>query len=108
MRIRRCYVNPGTSRSEIWVRNGLIATSLVDPYTDFLTALAGVELARLRQCSTCYQFFFALRKDQKACSKLCNATRRVRQWRANQPQHEYRRKLRTSGLLRKKTRPSGR
>jgi hypothetical protein len=102
MLIKRLYVNPATSRSEIWVRNGLVATSLVDPYKDFLTALAGVELARVRQCGVCSRFFFALRKDQKACSKLCNGTRRVRDWRANQAKHEYRRKLRASGILKGK------
>jgi hypothetical protein len=102
MLIKRLDVNPGTSRSEIWVCNGLVVTSLVDPYKDFLTALAGVELARLRRCGICAHFFFALRKDQKACSKRCNAIRRVRDWRANQAQHEYRRKLRGAGLLARK------
>ena len=103
--IRRLYETPATSRSEIWVRNGLVATSWVDPFKDFLTALAGVEAARVRQCAVCAHFFLALRKDQKACSKRCNGVRRVRDWRANQAQHEYRRKLRGAGLLtRKKTR----
>ncbi len=103
--IKRLYQAPATSRSEIWVCNGLVATSWVDPFKDFLTALAGVELARVRQCDVCAHLFFALRKDQKACSKRCNATRRVREWRANQAKHEYRRKLRGAGLLtRKKTR----
>jgi len=103
--IMRLYENPATSRSEIWVRNGFVDTSWVDPFKDFLTALAGVEAARVRQCAVCAHFFFALRKDQKACSKRCNGVRRVRDWRANQAQHEYRRKLREAGLLtRKKTR----
>ena len=103
--IKRLYETPATSRSEIWVRNGLVATSWVDPFKDFLTALAGVEAARVRQCTVCAHFFFALRKDQKACSKRCNGVRRVRDCRANQAQHEYRRKLRGAGLLtRKKTR----
>jgi hypothetical protein len=53
---------------------------------------------RVRQCPVCKGFFFALRKDQKACSTRCNAARRVRQWRANQVQYEYRRKLRSAGL----------
>jgi hypothetical protein len=103
--IKRLYENPATSRSEIWVSNGFVDTSWVDPFKDFLTALAGVEAARVRQCAICAHFFFALRKDQKACSKRCNGVRRVRDWRANQAQHEYRRKLRGAGLLtRKKTR----
>ena len=102
MFLKRSYVNPATSRSEIWVHNGLLVTSFVDPYVDFLTALSGVELARVRQCGVCSQFFFALRKDQQACSKRCNATRRVRDWRVNQARHEYRRKLRASGLLKSK------
>jgi hypothetical protein len=63
MLIKRLYVNPATSRSEIWVRNGLVATSLVDPYKDFLTALAGVV--------GCASVVFAL-----ASSLLCERIRR--------------------------------
>jgi hypothetical protein len=96
--VKRLYENPATSRSEIWVREGAIATQWVDPYKNFLAALAGIEAVRVRQCPVCKGFFFALRKDQKACSTRCNAVRRVRQWRANQVQYEYRRKLRSAGL----------
>jgi hypothetical protein len=44
------------------------------------------------------RFFFALRKDQQACSRRCNSSRRVREWRANQTHYEYRRKLRGAGI----------
>jgi hypothetical protein len=46
-----------------------------------LTALEGVEVARIRRCPICERFFWAGRADQKACSKKCNQTRRVRLWR---------------------------
>jgi hypothetical protein len=50
------------------------------------------------------QFFLAFRKDQKACSKRCNAVRRMRDWRKNQEQHEYQRKLRGARPLQGKKR----
>jgi hypothetical protein len=96
--INRLFETPATSRSEIWIRKGAVGTRWVDPYKDFLAALEGVEAARVRQCPVCKRFFFALRQDQKACSKPCNAARRVRDWRAKQANYEYRRKLRGAEL----------
>jgi len=96
--IKRLYQTPATSRSEIWMRNGALTVLWIDAFKDFLTVLVGVEVVRLRQCPMCRRFFYALRKDKKACSKRCNAARRVRDWRANQSRHEYRRKLRKAGL----------
>ena len=95
----RLYYSPATSRSEVWIHDGAVAPQYLDPYNDFLVALKGISATRVRQCSVCNHFFFALREDQKACSKRCNAVRRVREWRANQAGHEYRRKLREAGLL---------
>jgi hypothetical protein len=97
--ISRRYENPATSRSEVWMRNGVIGIQWFDPFREFLRVLEGIEAVRLRQCPICDRLFLAVRKDQKACSKRCNAVRRVRDWRANQDQHEYRRKLRGAGLL---------
>jgi len=99
LRIRRLYETPAASRSEIWIFKGIVTTRWVDPFKDFLVALEGVEAVRVRQCPVCRHFFYALRKDQKACSKRCNSARRVRDWRANQASHEYQRKLRSAGLL---------
>jgi hypothetical protein len=96
--IRRRYGTPSASHSEVWVRDGAVTTHWVDPFTKFLDALAGVDAAHVRQCPVCHRLFFAVRKDQKACSKPCNAVRRVRDWRANQAEHEYRRKLKAAGL----------
>ena len=96
--IKRLYQTPATSRSEIWMRKGVVTTLWIDPFKDFLAALDAVEAERVRQCPRCRRFFYALRKDQKACSKRCNAARRVRDWRANRRRHEYRRKLRKAGL----------
>lgn len=97
--VRQLYVTPSTSWSEIWMREGVVATRYIDPFKDFVAALDGMPAGRIRVCPVCSRFFFASRKDQKACSRRCNAVRRVRDWRAKQGQHEYRRKLRTAGLL---------
>ena len=96
--VNRVYKTPATSRSEIWIKEGRVDTRWVDPYKDFLSALAGVEAERVRQCAECKSFFFALRKDRRTCSKRCNSARRVRNWSANQAEHEYRRKLRKAGI----------
>lgn len=104
MLIKRLYEAPAASWSAIWMTDGVVTTLWADPFRDFLAALKGVEAKRVRQCPTCGHFFYALRKDQKACSKRCNAARRVRDWRANQARHEYRSKLRGAGLLTEKKR----
>jgi hypothetical protein len=64
----------------------------------FKAALDGAETRRIRRCPICSKFFYAVRGTQKACSPRCNATRRVRAWRAKQAQYEYKRKLRSAGL----------
>lgn len=97
------YEPPSVARAEIWIREGVVTTIWTDLFAEFLRALEGVEARCVRQCPVCRHIFFALRKDQKACSKRCNAVRRVRLWRENQDRHEYRRKLRSAGLA-----PSGR
>jgi hypothetical protein len=96
--IKRLYETSAASWSEIWMHKGTVTTQLIDPFKDFLAALEGVEAIRVRQCPVCSRFFYAFRKDQKACSKRCNSARRVRDWRANQARHEYNRKLRGAGL----------
>ena len=98
LRLHVLYLTRGIARSEIWLRAGRIASHWAAPFCDFLTALEGFEAACLRQCAVCSRFFAALRKDQKACSKRCNTSRRVRQWRMHQALYEYRRKLRGAGL----------
>jgi hypothetical protein len=100
--ISRLYQNPATSRSEIWMRHGVVTTQWIDPFREFLGVLDGTDVTRVRQCPICNHFFLAFRKDQKACSKRCNAVRRVRDWRANQERHEYKRKLRGAGLLKRR------
>jgi len=97
--IRRRYDTPATSRSEVWIRNGSITTNWFDPVKAFLDALESVEAMRVRKCPVCTNFFYAVRKDQKSCSKRCNAVRRVRSWRANQARHEYKRKFKKAGFL---------
>lgn len=58
----------------------------------FKTALEGVETRRIRRCPICDKLFYALRVTQQTCSHRCNATRRVRAWRANQAKYEQTRK----------------
>lgn len=97
--ITRLYQNPETSRSEIWMRHGVVTAHWIDPFREFLRVLDDTDITRVRQCPICNHFFLSFRKDQKACSKRCNTVRRVRDWRKNQEQHEYKRKLRGAGLL---------
>ncbi len=63
--INRHYDNPATSRSEVWMRHGVVSTHWVDPFREFLAVLDGTDVTRLRQCPICNRFFLALRKDQK-------------------------------------------
>lgn len=96
--------SPGTSRSDVSMCRGVISTWCIDPYTDFLKALHRTDVTHVRQCPICNHFFLPLRKDQKACCKRCNSVRRVRLWRVNQERYEYKRKLRSAGLIRRKKR----
>jgi predicted nucleic acid-binding Zn ribbon protein len=90
---------PSVASADIWIFNGVVTTRWAELFAEFLKTLDGVEARCFRQCPVCGRVFFAIRKDQKACSKRCNAVRRVRQWRKNQDRHEYRRKLRSAGLV---------
>lgn len=55
----------------------LRAYRLVD---EFLRALEGCDVARIRVCPICRRFFYAARSDQKACAKpaTCGQTHRQR------------------------------
>ena len=64
----------------------------------FKDALDGVETQRIRRCPICEKIFFSQRITQRACSKLCNQTRRVREWRSKQAKYEYNRKLKSAGV----------
>jgi len=65
-----------------------------DKYEDFLTALDGRDLRRLRACPVCSRFFVAMRSDQKACRRACANNLRVRQFRKKQPEYVKNRKFR--------------
>lgn len=80
-------------------RDGRLRRSCIDPHFEFKAALVGIQLERLRQCEICERFFYAVPIDRKTCSKKCNNTRRVKEWRAKQAKHEYNRKLRSAGAL---------
>lgn len=80
------------------VRDGRVAVNTSDAYRDFMAALDGAEAARIRSCPICRNFFFALRANQKACSKSCNQTRRVREWRSKQAPYEQTRKFKRAGV----------
>jgi hypothetical protein len=101
--VQTLFEPPSVARAEIWIHEGVVKTEWIELFADFLKALEGVDARCLRRCPICQRVFFARRKDQKACSKRCNAVRRVRLWRENQDRHEYQRKLRSAGLV-----PTGR
>lgn len=54
---------------------------------DFMRAIEGVEVERLRRCAICSKFFWAGRLDQQCCSKNCANTLRNRRWRANSKEY---------------------
>ncbi|HKN60884.1 MAG TPA: hypothetical protein VJW93_06890 [Candidatus Acidoferrales bacterium] len=79
----------------VWLdrSTGRVAVKSFDPYRDyFLRALEGTETKRIRRCPICDNLFFALRLTQRACSKRCAGTLRVRAWRAHQAKYEQTRK----------------
>ena len=73
-------------------------TQWVDPFKYFLVRSRASRPGESASVRNRRRFFFALRKDQQACSRRCNSSRRVREWRANQTHYEYRRKLRGAGI----------
>lgn len=73
-------------------QSGRINLQLGGPFGAFVDALNGAAAERIRHCPVCPNIFYARRLSQKACSQRCNATRRVRAWRANQAKYEQTRK----------------
>lgn len=65
-----------------------------DPYEDFLHALDGKDLRRLRSCPVCWRFFVAWRSDQKSCNLRCANRLRVSKFRQKQPEYLAGRKFR--------------
>jgi hypothetical protein len=65
-----------------------------DPYEDFLAALDGRDLKRLRACPVCKRFFLALRLDQKACAAGCANRLRVQKFRQKKDEYLSNRKFR--------------
>jgi len=65
-----------------------------DPYEDFLRALDGKDLRRLRSCPVCRRFFVAWRSDQKSCNLRCANRLRVSKFRQKQPEYLAGRKFR--------------
>jgi len=47
-----------------------------NPFTRFTEALQPIETSRLRRCSVCNEFFYAIREDAPCCSRKCSHTRR--------------------------------
>lgn len=88
----------GTGTVGIENFDGVFVTRVVNPLEAFCDALKGAEAVRVRRCSICGHIFYARRLTQKACSRGCNATRRVRAWRAKQRDYEYNRKLKSADV----------
>lgn len=65
-----------------------------DPYEDFLAALVGRDLGRVRFCAKCACIFIAFRSDQKTCSPRCANRFRVEKFRAKQPEYQKNRAFR--------------
>ncbi len=64
-----------------------------DFYRDqFLPALEGLEVGRLKICPICDKLFVALRLDQPACSRKCGNAHRAREFRRNAKRYERNRK----------------
>jgi hypothetical protein len=66
-----------------------------DPYEDFLAALDGRDLKRLRACPVCRRYFLAMRLDQKACTSGCANRFRVQKFRQKKDEYLSNRKFRT-------------
>jgi len=79
-------------RADFIEHDGVFSAEWINPLADFCNAIAGAEARRLRGCPVCGKIFYARRLSQKACSQRCNATRRVRAWRAHQSKYEQTRK----------------
>jgi len=47
-----------------------------NPFIRFTEALEAIETSRLRRCAVCNQFFYAIRRDARCCSRKCSHTRR--------------------------------
>jgi hypothetical protein len=58
----------------------------------FLAALAEADLTRIKCCPVCGKYFFASRRDKKACSDRCSHVERSRHYRLNQRMYEEHRK----------------
>jgi hypothetical protein len=54
-----------------------------NPFTRFTEALQPIEVSRLRRCSVCNQFFYAIREDAPCCSRKCSHTRRQHRFTGN-------------------------
>jgi hypothetical protein len=65
-----------------------------DPFEDFLAALVGRDLGRVRFCANCHRLFIAFRSDQKTCSRRCANRFRVKKFRAKQPDYQKNRAFR--------------
>lgn len=89
---------PAANFSHICLQVGVTESDEVvrvhDKYEDFLTALEGQDLRRLKTCPICRHFFVAMRSDQKACRSACANNLRVRKFRKNQPEYLKNRRFR--------------
>lgn len=63
---------------------------VADLYSQFLDDLDGFNLASLKSCPVCGDFFVLARKDQKACKPSCAHLYRVRKSREGKRKEKYR------------------
>ena len=68
---------------EIKPQRAAPAIRVWNPFTRFTEALQPIQTNRLRRCSVCNQFFYAIREDARCCSRKCSHTRRQHRFTGN-------------------------
>jgi hypothetical protein len=90
---------PSELKPALFVNPDGTATLVPDPYRQFLDDLQRIDLHRIRRCPVCpNRLFYAVRRDQGACSPQCMGVNRIRRFREKQSDYEYNRKLKSAGL----------
>jgi hypothetical protein len=69
-------------------RDGLISRTMNFFHDQFLPALQGCDVRRIKVCPICNRLFVALRHDQPACSRKCANARRAREFRKRSKAYE--------------------
>jgi hypothetical protein len=74
------------------VIDGKTVAARLDPYQVFEKAFDGAEIARIRRCPVCSDFYYQPRNDRNACTKACRDTYRMRLMRKRKAAEKRRKK----------------